>query len=252
MFHHSRFAPFGLFGAVIGFAVTGVTAQTGLSDVESEPGSLAAKTAAIPFEIADPTIGAEINEVCAGCHGTDGEGGKDGEYPRLAGLPARFIAAQLLFFRDRSRTNMAMVEYIDERQMPDEDIAHISVYLAEIELPSRLPPVDPGGSGINAYQRLLDAERVVQIPHAPGDAERGATLYRRECASCHGRDGGGNHDEGVPMLAGQYTAYLWRQIPKYLDKRRIHDPSAPDDALLTEFSDAEIGDIFAYLSRLDD
>lgn len=252
MFHHFRFAPFVLFGAVIGFAVTIVTAQTGLSDAESELGSLAANTASIPFMNADPLIGAEINEVCAGCHGADGQGGKDGEYPRLAGLPATFIARQLLLFRDRARNNMAMIEYIDERQMPDEDIAHISVFLAGTELPSHLPPVESDGPGINAYQRLLDAERVVQIPHAAGDAERGATLYRRECASCHGRDGRGDHADGVPMLAGQYTKYLWRQIPKYLDKRRIHDPSAPDDALLGEFSNAEIGDILAYVSRLDD
>ena len=145
----------------------------------------------IPFADADPAIGAEINEVCAGCHGADGQGGKAGEYPRLAGLPATFIARQLLLFRDRSRKNLAMVEYVDDRQMPDEDIAHISVFLSEVDLPSRLPPVDDEGSGINAYQRLLDAERVVQIPPAPGDATRGAALYRRECASCHGRDGQG-------------------------------------------------------------
>lgn len=206
----------------------------------------------IPFADADPDIGAEINEVCAGCHGPEGQGGKAGEYPRLAGLPATFIARQLLLFRDRSRKNLAMVEYVDDRQMPDDDIAHISVFLSEVDLPSRLPPVENAGAGMNAYQRLLDAERIVQIPPAPGDVTRGATLYRRECASCHGRDGQGDHAEGVPMLAGQYTEYLWRQIPKYRNKQRIHDPSAPDDELLEAFSKTELQDIFAHVSRLDD
>jgi hypothetical protein len=54
------------------------------------------------------------------------------------------------------------------------------------------------------------------------------------------------------MLSGQYTVYLWRQVDKYLDGVRIHDPSAPDDLLLAEFSKEELGDIFAYLSTLDD
>lgn len=208
--------------------------------------------ATIPFDQADPDIGAEINEVCAGCHGPHGEGGKEGEYPRLAGLPAEFIARQLLLFRNRERKNLAMVEYIDERQMPDEDIAHISVYLAAIELPSRLPPIDPHGTEMNAYQRLLDAERVVQIPLAPGDIDQGGLLYRRECSSCHGRNGSTDAQPGVPMLAGQYTAYLWRQIPKYIEKRRIHDPEDPADELLAAFSEDELRDILAYISTLDD
>jgi cytochrome c553 len=217
---------------------------------ESRPSPVA--LAAIPFDQAEPNIGAEINEVCAGCHGPHGEGGKEGEYPRLAGLPADFIARQLLLFRSRDRKNLAMVEYVDHRQMPDEDIAHISVYLANVDLPNRLPPLDPDAGEINAYQRLLDAERVVQIPLAPGDVDQGGVLYRRECASCHGRNGSTDAQPGVPMLAGQYTAYLWRQIPKYIDKRRIHDPEDPGDELLAVFSEDELRDILAYVSTLDD
>ena len=40
----------------------------------------------------------EINETCAGCHGESGEGTADGEYPRLAGLDANYIATQLRHF----------------------------------------------------------------------------------------------------------------------------------------------------------
>ena len=39
--------------------------------------------------------GEEINEVCAGCHGVYGEGGKQGEYPRIAGQPYQFLVNQL-------------------------------------------------------------------------------------------------------------------------------------------------------------
>lgn len=207
---------------------------------------------AFAFDEADPRVGEEINETCAGCHGAYGQGGKGGEYPRLAGLPASFIARQMLLFRDRSRKNMAMVEYVDHRQMPDPDIRDISAYLAAIELPSKLPPADESSPGFDAYRRLLDSERVVQIPRAAGDVERGESLYWRECGSCHGRDGRGDHEDGVPMLAGQYTSYLWRQVDKYLAGARIHDPSAPEERLLAAFTREELRDIFAYASILDD
>lgn len=196
--------------------------------------------------------GEEINEVCAGCHGKIGQGGKEGEYPRLAGLPASFIAKQLVLFRDRSRKNLAMVEYVDHRQMPDPDILDISAYLASIELPGKLPPADESAPDFNAYQRLLATKQVVQIPRAEGDVQAGKKLYRRECGSCHGRDGWGDEDDGVPMLAGQYTQYLWRQVDKYVAKLRIHDESEPEDELLGEFTREELRDIFAYLSTVDD
>jgi cytochrome c553 len=206
-----------------------------------------------PFAEADMDNAAEINEVCAGCHGEHGQGGKDGEYPRLAGLPAAFIARQLDLFRARERENLAMVEHTDHRQMPDSDIRDISAFLAAIELPSRLPPVDETAADFNAYERLMATKRVVQIPRAPGDPVAGERLYAKECASCHGREGQGRTRDAVPMLAGQYTGYLKRQVDKYIDKRRVHDPSDPDaDELLAAFTAEELNDIFAYISILDD
>ncbi|MCB1761470.1 MAG: c-type cytochrome [Gammaproteobacteria bacterium] len=200
----------------------------------------------------DAENGQDINELCAGCHGEFGEGGSDGEYPRLAGLPADFIARQLHLFRDRQRPNLAMIEYIDERQMPDPDIQDISRYLAGIRLRTKLPPANESDPGFDAYARLLEAKQVMQIPRAEGDQERGGKLYRKECASCHGKLGEGDRQEAVPMLTGQYTDYLWRQVHKYREGVRIHDPEAPEDRLLLEFNDDELQDIFAYLSILDD
>ena len=196
--------------------------------------------------------GEEINEVCAGCHGEYGQGGKEGEYPRLAGMPSAFLAKQLHLFRDRLRPNIAMVEYVDDRQMPDDDIRDISHFLEQIVLKTKLPPVDETAPDFNAYERLLASKRLMQIPRAPGDVEKGRKLYRKECASCHGRDGTGDMKKAVPMLAGQYTNYLWRQVKKYREGIRIHDEDAPDDELLAEFSDEELTDIFAYLSIVDD
>ncbi|MCP4285805.1 MAG: c-type cytochrome [Gammaproteobacteria bacterium] len=200
----------------------------------------------------DPENGEEINEVCAGCHGEFGQGGGDTEYPRLAGMPVEFIARQLHLFRDRNRPNIAMIEYIDERQMPDPDIWDISIFLSRIKLKTKLPPVNENDPGFDAYARLLESKKMMQIPRADGDQKRGRKIYRKECASCHGKLGEGDHKDAVPMLTGQYTEYLWRQVKKYRNKIRIHDPEAPEEQLLSEFSDVELQDIFAYLSIMDD
>lgn len=200
----------------------------------------------------DMRNGRDINELCAGCHGEFGEGGKQGQYPRLAGLPTAFLARQLYLFRDRKRPNMAMIEYVDHRQMPDADIEDISAYLAAIELPSRIAPIDSDAPGFDAFARLQEAKRVLQIPTAEGDVTAGERLYRRECGSCHGRDGTGDHAKAIPMLAGQYTDYLLRQVEKYLAGQRIHDPDNPDERLLAEFTADELRNIFAYLSTVDD
>jgi cytochrome c553 len=212
--------------------------------------SLLLPSLALASEGADLDNGEEINELCAGCHGEYGQGGGDGEYPRLAGQPASFTARQLHLFRDRRRPNMAMIEYVDERQMPDEDILDIAAYLEAIELPTRLPEIDPGE--FDAFERLQAAKRVLNIPRAEGDIASGEKIYHRECASCHGREGGGRRARGVPMLAGQYTAYLWRQVAKYREGVRVHDPDDPSDRLLAEMADSDLRDIFAFLSVVDD
>jgi cytochrome c553 len=200
----------------------------------------------------DPDNGEEINEVCAGCHGEYGEGGKDGEYPRLAGMPSNFIAKQLHLFRERARPNLAMVEYVDHRQMPDDDIQDIARYLSGIRLKTKLPAVDEKAPDFDAYARLLESKRLMQIPRSPGDVATGRKLYHKECASCHGREGWGDEQKAVPMLAGQYTNYLWRQVEKYRKRIRIHDEDAPEEELLQDFSDEELRDMFAYLSIVDD
>ena len=63
-------------------------------------------TSVLAAEAPDLENGKEINEVCAGCHGENGQGGKQGEYPRLAGQPTAFLVRQLELFRERERPNL--------------------------------------------------------------------------------------------------------------------------------------------------
>lgn len=206
---------------------------------------------AVSFDY-DPDIGDEVNEVCAGCHGEFGQGGKNGQYPRLAGLPEQYLIRQIKLFRDRKRPNMAMVEYVDDRQMPDEDTFDIAHFLSLIKLKTHLPPVDETKPDFDAYARLLESKHLMQVARAKGDIKAGKKLYKRECASCHGRDGFGKRKKGIPQLAGQYTNYLWRQVKLFRKHLRIHDEDDPKEELLNDFSDEEIQNIFAWLSTADD
>ncbi len=200
----------------------------------------------------DPENAEEINEVCAGCHDEYGQGGKQGKYPRIAGLPQGYLKRQLLLFQDRERPNMPMVEHVEKRELPLSDIEDISIWLSRIQLKTKLPPVDETAPGFDAYARLQEAKKLMQVPRSEGDTKHGEKLYHRECRSCHGAKGMGNARKEVPMLAGQYTQYLWRQVKRFLKGERIHDPDEPDDELLKDFTHDELRDIFAWLSVQDD
>ena len=76
--------------------------------------------------------GKEINGTCAACHGDQGAGGKKGEYPRLAGQRAAYLESQLKSFRARTRINIPMFPYTQERELSDDDIKDVSAYLAGI------------------------------------------------------------------------------------------------------------------------
>lgn len=198
----------------------------------------------------DPENADEINEVCAGCHDEFGQGGKQGKYPRIAGLAEAYLEKQLLLFQDRERPNMPMVEHVEKRQMPLDDIKDISIYLSRIKLKTRLPPTDENAPGFDAYARLQEAKHLMQVPRAEGDIKKGGKIYGKECRSCHGHSGEGK--KNTPPLSGQYTQYLWRQVDRFLKGERIHDEDEPDDELLKDFSKEEIRDIFAWLSVQDD
>lgn len=201
---------------------------------------------------ADLEIGQQINGVCAGCHGPMGEGGKNGEYPRLAGQNFEYLKAQLTRFKRRQRINMPMFPYTEERELPDSDIVHISAYLAEIKLDTSPPVFKENEDGLD---RLKALAKVFNVPRAEGNVEVGAKLYKQECAPCHGSKGLGYKE--TPMLAGQYTQYLKRQINKFIAGERIHDKDLNEDLndqgsdVLNQLKPEEIHDILAYLSVLN-
>lgn len=188
--------------------------------------------------------GKDINATCAGCHGEFGQGGKKGEYPRLAGQRKAHLVDQLLAFRKRTRINLPMFPYTQERELSDADIDDVSAYLAQVELPTKWPEFKPGD---DALTRLTLTEKVMILPRAPGDLDRGRTLYLQECAACHAKDGMGRGK--FPRLVGQYTSYLKKQMDAFIRGERSHD-EVELKGILNTLKEQDLLDVLAYLTLI--
>lgn len=94
-----------------------------------------------------------------------------------------------------------------------------------------------------ARQELQEAMR------SKPNLDRGAELFRT-CAVCHGPQGGGTRDGGVPRIAGQHISVLAKQLVDYRHNRRwdIRMENFADKHHLTDAQ--AIADVTAYIHQL--
>lgn len=185
--------------------------------------------------LAWPSLGAEADldrgeavfkAECAGCHGPNAWGSRDGQYPRLAGLPAGYLQRQLESFRDRRRQNKPMIPIFKAGRLRRDDIASVAAYLAA------LPPPEP---------------HQLAVPTGPDyDRVLGEALYTEGCARCHGADGNGEPGTENPPVTRQHPAYLAKQLRDFRIGARDHEDAA---AL---FQDARPEDLDALLGYVQD
>lgn len=96
----------------------------------------------------------------------------------------------------------------------------------------------------NARQEMLEAIR------ARPNLDHGAELFRN-CAICHGHNGGGTVDGGVPRIAGQHVSVLIKQLVDYRHDRRW-------DLRMEHYADnhhlknpQDLADVTAYIHQLE-
>lgn len=195
------------------------------------PASLAVDWARVEYQdvlkrTPQPERGAELFRSCATCHAPDGGGVPDGSVPAIAGQHFRVIVKQLVDFRNDRRWDIRMEHYVDRHRLPGtQDLADVAAYV------SRLRRTAPAGIG-------------------PGESVGlGASVYFRDCESCHGATGDGSDQKVIPRLAGQHYEYLLRQIYDAIDGRRPN-MDGRHARLLSRYDRAEIVGVADYLSRM--
>lgn len=191
--------------------------------------------------------GKDVYGPCAACHGANGEGGKAGEYPRIAGQPASFIIDSLKGFQSRKRYNLPMLPYTEPRELSERDMKDVAAYVESLQLPSTLPILPTNAS---ALERLVALEKVLIVPKVAGDVGKGRAQFLDECADCHGKNGRGRASREAPALVGQYPSYLVAQVKAFRKGARGGDEGHPMHGVLDEVSDEQFTDLLAFLTSI--
>lgn len=184
---------------------------------------------------ADPGAGEPHYATCVACHGADGQGNRELNAPRLAGMPAWYVARQLDNFRSGARGTHEDDVYGQQMRpfaiiLPDEDaIRNLAAYLESMPYRHAAPTIS-------------------------GDAARGQRLYRN-CANCHGAEGEGNRFVNGPRLAGIQDWYHATQLANFRDGIRGRHPAdlygnQMIDMAQMLVNERAINDVVSYINTL--
>ena len=169
---------------------------------------------------------------CATCHGPHGEGGGEGFYPRIAGLPATYLDNQLRAFRDGTRSNPLMSPMV--AGFTDADLRGVAEYLSRQQA-SFAPAPEVTASQIERGQTLVTV----------GAWERGVP----PCTGCHGTQLEGVAP-AIPPLAGQWPRYVAAQLGAYRQGQRPGNPLGLMTRIARGISAEDVESVSAYIASL--
>lgn len=138
-------------------------------------------------------------KACVVCHGERGGGVANAAFPRLAGQPANYLAAQMKAFREGVR-NYAPMNFLMARQT--------DAYLDEIA--AWLAAQKPDAGVVEARRRFTPDPAAMMAGEAlvrNGRPDAGLPA----CNACHGADLNGTMP-GIPALAGMPRDFLIEQV----------------------------------------
>ncbi len=172
---------------------------------------------------------------CFTCHGGNGAGDSAGAVPRLAGLPAFYLAAQLEKYASGERQNEIMTPIA--QALEADEMRAVATYYAAME------PALAATTG---------------APPATGDlVQHGASLSAigsaqamiPACANCHGPYGTGMAPS-VPPLAGQGSAYMSARLKAWRQLDPAEHPDNPMVSIAVMMSDRDIEASATYFEAL--
>jgi cytochrome c553 len=193
---------------------------------------------ASPALAQDAERGRELFQLCATCHGEQGQGNPLYLAPSIGGLPSWYVENQLEKFRAGGRgTHFDDIPGMRMRPMAlslrndrGDDLRDVTAYV--VSLPATKP------------QKTL----------AGGDATRGAGYYA-VCQACHGPAGEGVVATNGPPLANQNDWYMLSSLERFKSGVRGSSPNDPNGAVMRGMAqtlpdEQAMKDVIAHITSL--
>jgi cytochrome c553 len=206
-----------------------VSVATGLVRVSGLGLVMLALTVPVASAAGNPDAGKAKVAVCAGCHGTDGNGGADPAWPKLAGQHENYIARQLQAFKSGARKDPIMSGMATP--LSQRDIEDIAAYYSSLT-------IRPG------------------MASSSGAVKKGEHIYRggnsrtsvSACMSCHGPSGHGVPPR-FPKVSGQNAIYTQKQLLAFKSAKRLSDGDVMTRIAL-RMSEDDIKAVSEYMAGL--
>lgn len=176
----------------------------------------------MPTLAQDAAAGKEKAQVCAACHGPEGNSTVP-QYPILAGQTARYLYLQLKDFNNGRRKDPVMSPMA--ANLSKKDMFDLAAYFASQKATSQ----NTRGNASRA---------------AEGKQVADAAL----CTMCH--LGGFSGQNEIPRAAGQHYEYVLKQLLDFKNKRRTND-AGNMTAVLRTIPDEQLEAVAAYIASLN-
>jgi cytochrome c553 len=177
---------------------------------------------------------AQVTQVCAACHGADGNSVAPAN-PKLAGQFAEYLQKQLRDFMPQKGKKPARESAVMNgmvANLSDTDVQVLASYFSAQALkPAAAANKDLASQG----QKLWRG----------GDAAKGVPA----CAGCHGPAGAGIPAQ-FPRLGGQYAEYVAAQLQAFRSGARSNDPNGMMRGVASHLTDGQIKALAEYAAGL--
>jgi cytochrome c553 len=170
---------------------------------------------------------------CVTCHGPAGQGQGAAGFPRLAGMNAGYLVAQLRSFQDGTRANPVMGPVA--KLLSPGDAKALATYYAT------LPAIDATGDAAASAPAIAAGETLAKN----GDWKNGVPA----CAQCHGAAGLGV-GAAFPQIAGQSMVYLSNQLQAWQTGTRKNDPMGLMHGIALKLLATDVSAVAAYYAGL--
>jgi cytochrome c553 len=168
-----------------------------------------------------------INNVCAACHGADGNSAITLN-PKLAGQHPEYLEKQLTEFKSGKRANAVMSGMA--AGLSEQEIKDIAAYFAAKKL--TLGQATKNGAGSLGEKIYRGGIAATGVP---------------ACAACHSPNGAGLPKQ-FPRLGGQHADYTLAQLKTFRTGERANAPMMM--AIAAKMTDAEMAAVADYIQGL--